>query len=55
MVLGDEIAVRSMMYLYLSYDHRIIDAETAVKFLQKLKEGLESPKRLLKGADSNGI
>jgi 2-oxoglutarate dehydrogenase E2 component (dihydrolipoamide succinyltransferase) len=44
---GEEIAIRSMMYLSLSYDHRIIDGETAVKFLQEVKIALESPKSLL--------
>jgi 2-oxoglutarate dehydrogenase E2 component (dihydrolipoamide succinyltransferase) len=46
-VLGEEIAIRSMMNLCLSYDHRIIDGETAVKFLQEIKRTLESPKILL--------
>jgi pyruvate/2-oxoglutarate dehydrogenase complex dihydrolipoamide acyltransferase (E2) component len=46
-VIGEEIAVRSMMNLCLSYDHRIIDGETAVKFLQAVKRTLESPKHLL--------
>jgi pyruvate/2-oxoglutarate dehydrogenase complex dihydrolipoamide acyltransferase (E2) component len=45
-VIGEEIAVRSMMYLCLSYDHRIIDGETAVKFLQEVKKNLESPQAL---------
>ena len=45
-VIGEEIAVRSMMYLCLSYDHRIIDGETAVKFLQEVKKNLESPQGL---------
>lgn len=45
-VIGEEIAVRSMMYLSLSYDHRIIDGETAVKFLQEVKKNLESPQNL---------
>jgi 2-oxoglutarate dehydrogenase E2 component (dihydrolipoamide succinyltransferase) len=50
-VRGEEIVVRSMMYLGLSYDHRIIDGETAVKFLQTVKKLLESPKKLLKTMD----
>ncbi len=45
-VLGEEIAIRPMMYLCLSYDHRLIDGETAVKFLQEVKKVLESPKNL---------
>ena len=43
----DQIVIRSMMYLSLSYDHRIIDGEAAVSFLQKVKKGLESPLGLL--------
>ncbi len=46
-VMGEEIAIRSMMHLCLSYDHRIIDGETAVKFLQEIKKTLESPRILL--------
>jgi len=46
-VIGEEIAIRSMMNLCLSYDHRIIDGETAVKFLQEIKRTLESPRILL--------
>lgn len=49
-VIGEEIAIRSMMYLCLSYDHRIIDGETAVKFLQEVKKALESPRVLLEKA-----
>lgn len=47
-VIGEEIAIRSMMNLCLSYDHRIIDGETAVKFLQEVKRTLESPRILLR-------
>jgi pyruvate dehydrogenase E2 component (dihydrolipoamide acetyltransferase) len=46
-VVGEEMAIRSMMHLCLSYDHRIIDGETAVKFLQEVKRALESPRILL--------
>jgi 2-oxoglutarate dehydrogenase complex dihydrolipoamide succinyltransferase (E2) component len=46
-VRDDQIAVRSMMYLSLSYDHRIIDGEAAVRCLQKVKRGLEDPRGLL--------
>lgn len=49
-VRDDKIAIRSMMYLSLSYDHRIIDGETAVKFLQDVKKTLESARDLLQGA-----
>jgi len=43
------IALRPMMYLALSYDHRIVDGEQAVKFLVHCKGLLESPERLLLG------
>ncbi len=42
-----KVEVRSMMYLALSYDHRIIDGKEAVSFLVKVKEGIEDPERLL--------
>jgi 2-oxoglutarate dehydrogenase E2 component (dihydrolipoamide succinyltransferase) len=44
---GDQLAVRPMMYLALSYDHRIIDGREAVSFLVKVKEGIEDPERML--------
>jgi 2-oxoglutarate dehydrogenase E2 component (dihydrolipoamide succinyltransferase) len=44
---GDQIVVRPMMYLALSYDHRIVDGREAVSFLVKVKEGIEDPERLL--------
>lgn len=44
-----EIVIRPMMYLALSYDHRIVDGREAVTFLVKVKEGLEDPERLLIG------
>jgi len=47
MVVGDEIKVCNMMYLALSYDHRIIDGREAVTFLVRMKECLEDPQRLL--------
>lgn len=46
-VLNDEIVIRPMMYLALSYDHRIIDGKEAVTFLVMIKEALEDPSRLL--------
>ena len=46
-VRDDQIVIRSMMSLALSYDHQIIDGEAAVSFLQKVKRGLESPLGLL--------
>ena len=42
-----QIEIRPMMYLALSYDHRIIDGSTSVTFLVKVKELLEDPMRLL--------
>lgn len=44
-----EVVVRPMMYLALSYDHRIVDGEGAVTFLRHVKECIESPERLLLG------
>ena len=46
-VVNDEIVIRPMMYLALSYDHRIIDGKEAVQFLISIKEALEDPARLL--------
>ena len=48
-VIDDEISIRPMMYLALSYDHRIIDGKAAVTFLVRVKESLEDPRRLLLG------
>ncbi len=47
MVVNDEIVIRPMMYLALSYDHRIVDGKGAVTFLVRVKEALEDPRRLL--------
>jgi 2-oxoglutarate dehydrogenase E2 component (dihydrolipoamide succinyltransferase) len=47
MVVGGEIVARPMMYLALSYDHRVIDGKEAVTFLVRVKEALEDPRRLL--------
>ncbi|MEO0386764.1 MAG: 2-oxoglutarate dehydrogenase complex dihydrolipoyllysine-residue succinyltransferase, partial [Pseudomonadota bacterium] len=47
MVIGGQIVVRPMMYLALSYDHRIVDGKGAVTFLVRVKEALEDPRRLL--------
>ncbi len=44
---NDEVVVRPMMYLALSYDHRLIDGREAVSFLVRMKDCLESPERLL--------
>ncbi len=46
-VVNGEIVVRPMMYLALSYDHRIVDGKGAVTFLVRVKEALEDPRRLL--------
>lgn len=46
-VVNDQIVIRPMMYLALSYDHRLIDGEQAVTFLVRVKERLEAPTRLL--------
>jgi 2-oxoglutarate dehydrogenase E2 component (dihydrolipoamide succinyltransferase) len=46
-VVNDEIVIRPMMYLALSYDHRIVDGKEAVQFLVKIKEMVEDPTRLL--------
>ena len=47
MAVGDKIEIRPMMYLALSYDHRIVDGREAVTFLVKVKENLEDPQRML--------
>ena len=47
MVINDEIVIRPMMYLALSYDHRVVDGKGAVTFLVRVKEALEDPRRLL--------
>ncbi|WP_421736384.1 2-oxoglutarate dehydrogenase complex dihydrolipoyllysine-residue succinyltransferase [Caulobacter sp.] len=47
MVVGGKIEIRPMMYLALSYDHRVVDGQGAVTFLVKVKEALEDPQRLL--------
>ncbi|MCC6349878.1 MAG: 2-oxoglutarate dehydrogenase complex dihydrolipoyllysine-residue succinyltransferase [Candidatus Eisenbacteria bacterium] len=46
-VVDDSVVVRPMMYLALSYDHRLIDGEQAVTFLVRVKERLEDPERLM--------
>jgi 2-oxoglutarate dehydrogenase E2 component (dihydrolipoamide succinyltransferase) len=47
MVIAGKVEVRPMMYLALSYDHRIVDGREAVTFLVRVKEGLEDPARLV--------
>ncbi len=46
-VVDDEIVIRPMMYVALSYDHRIVDGKGAVTFLKRVKEYMENPERLL--------
>ena len=48
-VVDDAIVIRPMMYLAMSYDHRIIDGREAVSFLARIKEMVEDPRRLLLG------
>ena len=47
MAIDGKVEIRQMMYVALSYDHRIIDGKEAVGFLVKIKEGVEDPERLL--------
>ena len=49
MVVNDQIVIRPMMYLALSYDHRLVDGKESVSFLVRVKELLEDPSRLLLG------
>jgi 2-oxoglutarate dehydrogenase E2 component (dihydrolipoamide succinyltransferase) len=49
MAVDGEVVVRPMMYLALSYDHRLVDGREAVTFLVRVKESLEGPERLLLG------
>ena len=46
-VVGNEVVIRPMMYVALSYDHRIVDGKEAVSFLVRIKECVEDPERLL--------
>ena len=46
-VVGGEIVIRPIMYLALSYDHRIVDGREAVSFLVSIKEALEDPAKML--------
>ena len=47
--LNGEVVIRPMMYIALSYDHRVVDGKEAVTFLVKLKEAMEDPARLALG------
>ena len=46
-VIDDEIVIRTMMYVALSYDHRIVDGREAVTFLKRIKEFVENPERMM--------
>ena len=46
-VLNDEVVIRPMMYVALSYDHRIVDGREAVTFLKRIKEFVENPERMM--------
>jgi len=46
-VIGGEVVVRPMMYVALTYDHRLVDGREAVTFLVRVKEGIEDPTRIL--------
>lgn len=47
MVIGDDIKVRPIMYVALSYGHRVVDGREAVSFLVRIKECSEDPQRIL--------
>ncbi len=49
MVVGDHVEVRPMMYLALTYDHRVVDGKEAVQFLVAVKQRMENPQRLMFG------
>ncbi|MFO0484571.1 MAG: 2-oxo acid dehydrogenase subunit E2, partial [Sphingobacteriia bacterium] len=49
MALNGQVVIRPMMYLALSYDHRVIDGKESVSFLVRVKEYLEDPIRLMLG------
>ena len=47
MAVNGQVVIRPMMYLAVSYDHRIVDGKEAVTFLVRVKEAIEDPQRLL--------
>jgi 2-oxoglutarate dehydrogenase E2 component (dihydrolipoamide succinyltransferase) len=49
MAVNGQVVVRPMMYLALSYDHRLVDGKEAVTFLVKVKQAIEDPARLVVG------
>ena len=46
-MVDDQLVIRPMMYVALSYDHRIVDGREAVQFLVRVKECVETPERIL--------
>jgi 2-oxoglutarate dehydrogenase E2 component (dihydrolipoamide succinyltransferase) len=46
-VIDDQVMIRPMMYVALSYDHRIVDGREAVSFLKRIKECVENPERIM--------
>jgi 2-oxoglutarate dehydrogenase E2 component (dihydrolipoamide succinyltransferase) len=44
---NNQVAIRPMMYVALTYDHRIVDGREAVTFLRRIKEAIEAPSRML--------
>jgi 2-oxoglutarate dehydrogenase E2 component (dihydrolipoamide succinyltransferase) len=51
MAINGKVEIRPMMYLALSYDHRIVDGKESVGFLVMVKDMLENPEKMLYGAD----
>ncbi|MBC8040701.1 MAG: 2-oxo acid dehydrogenase subunit E2, partial [Opitutaceae bacterium] len=49
MAVNGQVVIRPMMYLALSYDHRLVDGKQAVTFLVKVKQAIEDPTRLILG------
>jgi 2-oxoglutarate dehydrogenase E2 component (dihydrolipoamide succinyltransferase) len=49
-----QVVIRPMMYVALSYDHRIIDGKDSVSFLVKVKELIENPERMFTGGQDAG-
>ena len=47
LAIGGEVVIRPMMYLALSYDHRIVDGRESVNFLKRVKECIEMPERIM--------
>jgi 2-oxoglutarate dehydrogenase E2 component (dihydrolipoamide succinyltransferase) len=51
MAINGQVVIRPMMYIALSYDHRVIDGKESVSFLVAVKDFLENPQKMLLGAD----